>query len=224
MIAIIDYGAGNLRSVAKALAKLGYMAEVTSDAEVVAAAEAIILPGVGAAADAMESLRRLGLVDPLREAVAQDRPFFGVCLGLQLLFTASEEGGWHQCLGLLPGTVRRLPPGLKVPHMGWNRARQRGHHPLWKGIPDGSFFYFVHSYYVEPQDPSLVIGETEYGLTFPSVVARGRLAGTQFHPEKSGDLGLWVYDNFCQMAGLVPVAAGLKGPQEILRHSGGGTR
>ncbi|MDP2728841.1 MAG: imidazole glycerol phosphate synthase subunit HisH [Dehalococcoidia bacterium] len=211
MIAIVDYGAGNLRSVAKALAKLGYRAGVTSDPDAVAGAEAVILPGVGAAADAMESLRRLGLVDPLREALAQGKPFFGVCLGLQLLFSASEEGGWHECLGLLPGTVRRLPPGLKVPHIGWNQVRQRGEHSLWKKIPDNSYFYFVHSYYVEPEDSSLVIGETEYGLAFPSVIAQGNMVGTQFHPEKSGDMGLWVYDNFCQMAGLVPVAAGLGG-------------
>lgn len=211
MIAIVDYGAGNLRSVAKALAKLGYMARVTSDPAAVAEAEAIILPGVGAAADAMENLRRFGLVDTLRDTVAQNKPFFGVCLGLQILFAASEEGGWHECLGVLPGTVRRLPPGPKTPHMGWNRVKQIGDHPLWKKIPDDSFFYFVHSYYVDPGDTSTVIGETEYGLTFPSVVARGNLVGTQFHPEKSGDTGLWVYDNFCQMAGLVPVAAGLGG-------------
>jgi glutamine amidotransferase len=197
--------------VAKALAKLGYMARVTSEPAAVAEAEAIILPGVGAAADAMENLRRLGLVDTLREAVAQNKPFFGVCLGLQILFAASEEGGWHECLGVLPGTVRRLPPGPKTPHMGWNRVKQIGDHPLWKKVPDDSFFYFVHSYYVDPGDTSTVIGETEYGLTFPSVVARGNLVGTQFHPEKSGDTGLWVYDNFCQMAGLVPVAAGLGG-------------
>jgi len=211
LIAIVDYGAGNLRSVAKALAKLGYMAQVTSEPEVVAEAEAIILPGVGAAADAMESLGKRGLVNTLKEAVAQEKPFFGVCLGLQLLFEASEEGGWHPCLGLLPGTVRRLPPALKVPHMGWNRVRQVGDHPLWKGIPNSSYFYFVHSYYVAPQDESGVIGETDYGLTFASVMSRGNLVGTQFHPEKSGDLGLWVYDNFCRMAGLVPVAAGLGG-------------
>ncbi|MDO8688586.1 MAG: imidazole glycerol phosphate synthase subunit HisH [Dehalococcoidia bacterium] len=211
MIAIVDYGAGNLRSVAKALARLGYLAEVTGDATKVASAEAIILPGVGAAADAMENLRRLGLVEPLKEAIAQDRPFFGVCLGLQLLFTASEEGGWHECLGVLPGTVRRIPPGLKVPHMGWNRVVKAGDSPLWRKIPDNSYFYFVHSYYVDPEDQSLVVGETEYGLTFASAVARGNLVGTQFHPEKSGDTGLWVYDNFCQMAGIAPVAAGLGG-------------
>lgn len=197
--------------MAKALARLGYVAEVTGDATKVAAAEAIILPGVGAAADAMENLRRLGLVEPLKEAIAQDKPFFGVCLGLQLLFTASEEGGWHECLGILPGTVRRIPPGLKVPHMGWNRVEKTGDSPLWRKIPDSSYFYFVHSYYVDPEDRSLVIGETEYGLTFASAVARGNLVGTQFHPEKSGDTGIWVYDNFCQMAGIAPVAAGLGG-------------
>jgi glutamine amidotransferase len=204
----VDYGAGNLRSVAKALARLGYRAEVTNEAEAIEGAEAIILPGVGAAADAMDNLRALGLVEVLREAVQQGKPFFGVCLGLQLLFTASEEGGWHQCLGLLPGRVRRFPQGLKVPHMGWNQVAWRPGHPLQGRIPDNSNFYFVHSYYVEPEDPSLVIGETEYGLRFASVVARGNLVGTQFHPEKSGDLGLWVYDNFCQMAGIVPVDAG----------------
>ncbi len=197
--------------MSKALAKLGYVAEVTGDATKVAAAEAIILPGVGAAADAMENLRRLGLVETLREAIAQDKPFFGVCLGLQLLFTASEEGGWHECLGIIPGTVRRVPPGLKVPHMGWNRVKKAGDSPLWRKIPDSSYFYFVHSYYVDPEDRSLVIGETEYGLTFASAVARGNLVGTQFHPEKSGDTGLWVYDNFCQMAGIAPLAAGLGG-------------
>lgn len=211
LIAIVDYGAGNLRSVAKALARLGYVAEVTGDATRVEAADAIILPGVGAAADAMSNLRRLGLVEPLKEAVAAGRPFFGVCLGLQILFDTSDEDGGHQCLGILPGAVRRLPPGLKVPHMGWNQVRQTGGQDLWQKIPDSTYFYFVHSYYVEPEDRSVVIGETDYGVTFPSAVARGRLVGTQFHPEKSGDIGLWVYDNFCRMSGLVPTAAGLAG-------------
>ena len=202
MIAIIDYGAGNLRSVAKAIDRLGFEATVTSCAEDILGAQAVILPGVGAAADAMASLERLGLVQPIRDVIGQGKPFFGVCLGLQLLFAATEEGGWHECLGLLPGTVRRLPSGLKVPHMGWNQVRQRQGHPLFGGIPDAANFYFVHSYYVAPEDPSLVAGETDYGIDFCSAIAGDNLVATQFHPEKSGALGLRMYDNFLQHSGV----------------------
>jgi glutamine amidotransferase len=200
MIAIIDYGAGNLRSVVNAVSRLGYQPRITSSPIDVINAEAVILPGVGAAADTMASLERLGLISPIGQYIAEDRPFLGVCIGLQLLFTGTEEGGWHKCLGIIPGRVRRLPAGLKIPHMGWNQLRQRVSHPIFDGIPDEANFYFVHSYYVEPDDESLVIGETEYGIPICSVIARGKLVATQFHPEKSGEVGLRLYDNFIRLA------------------------
>jgi len=200
MIVIIDYGAGNLRSVTNALGRLGYQPEVTSRPEALEGARAVILPGVGAAADTMDNLGRKGLIAPIRRFIAQGRPFLGVCLGLQILFTGTEEGGWHDCLGVVPGKVARLPAGRKVPHMGWNQVRQKRPHPVFRDIPDGAYFYFVHSYYAAPEDRSLVIGETEYGLEFCSVLACGNLVATQFHPEKSGELGLKMYDNFLRMA------------------------
>jgi len=132
--------------------------------------------------------------------IAEGRPFLGVCIGLQILFTDTEEGGWHECLGIIPGRVRKLPSGLKVPHMGWNQVKQTISHPIFDGIPDEANFYFVHSYYVEPEDKSLVAGETEYGIRLCSVIARGNLVATQFHPEKSGDIGLRLYDNFIKLA------------------------
>jgi glutamine amidotransferase len=196
MIAIVDYGAGNLRSVANAIARLGYQPRITSNAEELAEARAVILPGVGAAGDTMESLRSLGLVEPIKKLIADDRPFFGVCIGLQLLFSGTEEGGWHDCLGIIPGRVKRLPDRLKVPHMGWNQVKQRLTHPVFENIPDNANFYFVHSYCGAPEDESLVAGETEYGVTMGSVLARGNLVATQFHPEKSGDNGLKMYANF----------------------------
>jgi len=199
-ITIIDYGAGNLRSVVNAISKLGYQAKVTRVPHEVLSAQAVILPGVGAAADTMANLQRLGLTDPLRRFIAEERPFLGVCIGLQILFIGTEEGGWHECLGIIPSVVRRLPPGLKIPHMGWNQVKQRTSHPIFDGIPDEANFYFVHSYYVEPGDRSLVAGETEYGIPFCSVMAKGNLIATQFHPEKSGKVGLKIYDNFIKMA------------------------
>mgnify|MGYP005846163995 CR=1 FL=1 len=201
-LAIIDYGAGNLRSVSKAVAHLGVEPNLTSSARDLLAADAAILPGVGAAGDTMRSLTRLELVEPIRQFVASGRPFFGVCLGLQVLFTVSEEGGAQRCLDLIPGTVRRLPAGLKVPHMGWNQVRQVVRHPLFTGIPDGAYFYFVHSYFCQPSDPGMTIGETEYGLTFCSVLAADNVVATQFHPEKSGHNGLQIYRNFLTLAGL----------------------
>ncbi len=200
MIAIIDYGAGNLRSVANAIARLGYQPRITNHAEDLSEAQAVILPGVGAAGDTMESLRKLGLVEPIKQLIADDRPFFGVCIGLQVLFTGTEEGGWHDCLGIIPGRVKKLPAGLKVPHMGWNQVKQRSNHPVFEGIPDEANFYFVHSYYGEPENKSLVAGETEYGVMMGSVITRGNLVATQFHPEKSGDYGLKMYANFLQHA------------------------
>jgi glutamine amidotransferase len=199
-IVVIDYGAGNLRSVANAIARLGYQPRITSDPAEVANAGAVILPGVGAAADTMASLKRLGMAQVIGRLMAEGRPFFGVCVGLQILFTSTEEGGGHECLGILPGRVKRLPSGLKIPHMGWNQVKQIVSHPIFEGIPDEANFYFVHSYYVEPEDRSLVAGETEYGVRLCSAIARGNLVATQFHPERSGEIGLKLYDNFIKLA------------------------
>ena len=200
MIAIIDYGAGNLRSVVNAVSKLGYRPEVTSSPEDVLSARAVILPGVGAAASTMANLKALGLASPVRRFIAEDRPFLGICIGLQILLAGTEEGGWCQCLDIVPGLVRKLPSKLKIPHMGWNQVKQKTSHPIFDGIPDEANFYFVHSYYVEPDDRSLVAGETEYGITMCSVLTRGNLVATQFHPEKSGEVGLRLYDNFIKIA------------------------
>jgi glutamine amidotransferase len=200
VVVVVDYGAGNLRSVANAIARLGYQPRITSDPGKVAKAQVVILPGVGAAGDTMESLERLKLANPIRQLIAEGRPFLGVCIGLQVLFTSTEEGGGHECLDIIPGRVRRLPPGLKIPHMGWNQVRQTISHPVFEGIPDKANFYFVHSYYVAPEDRSLVAGETEYGIPICSVIARGNLVATQFHPEKSGEAGLKLYDNFIKLA------------------------
>ncbi len=200
MIAIIDYGAGNLHSVTNAITKLGYQPRITSRQDEVLDAQAVILPGVGAAGDTMENLRRLGLVGPIGQLIAEGRPFFGVCIGLQILFNGTEEGDGHKCLGIIPGQVRRLPSGQKIPHMGWNQVKQQFSHPIFDGIPDEANFYFVHSYYGEPEDKSLIAGETEYGIPICSVIARENLVATQFHPEKSGELGLRMYDNFLKLA------------------------
>jgi len=200
MIAIIDYGAGNLRSVVNALSRLGYEAKVTTSPAQVLKAQAVILPGVGAAADTMANLRRQELDGPIRQVVAEGKPFLGVCIGMQVLLSGTEEGGNHQCLGIIPGMVRKFAPGLKVPHMGWNQVRQRVAHPVFEGIADGANFYFVHSYYVDPDDAGLVASETEYGIPFCSVIAKDNLIATQFHPEKSGEVGLKVYDNFIKIA------------------------
>jgi glutamine amidotransferase len=204
MIAIVDYGAGNLRSVAKAFEHLGYQPTVTQRRDDLAAATAVVLPGVGAAADTMRNLAARDLVAPIKEAIHSGKPFFGVCMGLQALLEDSEEGGGQRCMGIIPGTVCRLPAGLKVPHMGWNQVRQRRAHALFEGIPDGSNFYFVHSYYVAPEEAGVIAGDTEYGVTFCSVLIRDNLVATQFHPEKSGAPGLRLYDNFARLAGLRP--------------------
>jgi glutamine amidotransferase len=200
VITIVDYGAGNLRSVVNAITKLGYQAKITSSPRDLLNAQAVILPGVGASAATMENLKRLGLVSPICQLIVDGRPFFGVCIGLQVLFTSTDEGGWHECLGVIPGRVRKLPSGLKIPHMGWNQVKQKVSHLVFEGIPDEANFYFVHSYYVEPDDKSLVAGETDYGIPICSVIARGNLVATQFHPEKSGEFGLKMYANFFKMA------------------------
>ncbi len=200
MIAVIDYGAGNIRSVVNALGKLGYDVNVTSDPAEVLCADTVILPGVGAAADTMAGLRKLGLIEPIRRIIAEDRPFLGICIGQQVLFAATEEGGWNECLGIFAGTVRKLPDGLKIPHMGWNQVRQTVSHPIFEGVPDEANFYFVHSYYADPEDTSIVIGTTDYGVTINSVIARGNLVATQFHPEKSGEAGLTILGNYINNA------------------------
>ena len=200
MITIVDYGAGNLRSVVNAINKLGYQPKITNSPDEILNAQVVILPGVGAAADTMKNLNALGLASSIRQFIAEGRPFLGVCLGLQILFTGSEEGGWHECLGIIPGRVRRIPAGLKVPHIGWNQVKQKLSHSVFNGVPDEANFYFVHSYYVEPDDSSLVVGETYYGVPICSVLARDNLVATQFHPEKSGEPGLRMYDNFIKLA------------------------
>ena len=202
MIAIIDYGAGNLRSVTNALVKLGYQPKVTRDPEDVLNAAAVIFPGVGAAADAMQSLRNSGLDEAIREVIRENQPLFAVCVGMQVLLSSTEEGGWNECLGIITGTVRRLPAGLKVPHIGWNQVKQMARHPIFEDIPDESNFYFVHSYYAEPEDTTVITGTTEYGVTLCSVLIKHNLVATQFHPEKSGTIGLRMYANFLKMAGV----------------------
>lgn len=195
MIALVDYGMGNLRSVEKALELVGVPVRVTSDPEDLERAAGIVLPGVGAFAEAMENLERRGLSGPLLKAIRRGKPFLGICLGLQLLFEEGEEGGVPG-LGVLPGRVPRLPAGVKVPHMGWNSLRFRKPALLWDGIPDGSYFYFVHSYYVEPAREDLVAATTDYGISFAAAVSTGNLFGVQFHPEKSSSLGLRILENF----------------------------
>jgi glutamine amidotransferase len=200
-VVIVDYGAGNLRSVTRAVAHAGVDALVTSEPAALEDAKALIVPGVGAAADTMAHLRDGGLVGPIREYIASGRPFLGVCMGMQALFDVSEEGGSHECLGVLPGRIVRFPQGLTVPHMGWNNVHVRGELPVFEGIAQDAYFYFVHSYYPRPQDDAYVIAEAEYaGVRFPAVVGRDNLMATQFHPEKSGADGLQLYANFLRLA------------------------
>lgn len=196
MIAVIDYGRGNLGSVENALVRLGTRAVVTQDPRVIEDARALVLPGDGAFHDAMSSLQSLGLLDPLKAALDEGRPFLGICLGYQLLFTESEEFGQGKGLDVIPGTVRRFPGGLKVPHMGWNTVEHRGDLRIFEGIPSGAHFYFVHSFYPSAADPSLPMATCTYGLTFPAAVGRGTLFATQFHPEKSQRWGLKLLENF----------------------------
>ncbi|PYM57407.1 MAG: imidazole glycerol phosphate synthase subunit HisH [Candidatus Rokuibacteriota bacterium] len=196
MIAVIDYGRGNLGSVENALERLGMRAVVTQDPRVVEDARALVLPGDGAFHDAMSNLQSLGLLEPLKAALDEGRPFLGICLGYQLLFTESEEFGQGKGLDVIPGTVRRFPGGLKVPHMGWNAVEHRGDLRIFDGIPSGAHFYFVHSYYPSATDPSLPAATCTYGVTFPAAVGRGTLFATQFHPEKSQRWGLKLLENF----------------------------
>ena len=203
MLTIIDYGVGNLRSVYMAFKRLGVEAHVTADPAEVRAAPALVLPGVGAFGDAMENLQALHLEQSIVTAVKQGVPFLGICLGLQLLFEVSEEMGEHRGLGLLAGRVRRFPPDLTVPHMGWNQIHQATCAPLWRGVPDHSYVYFVHSYYAEAEERAVVAAWTDYGMDYASAVAQGNLYAIQFHPEKSQGVGERILRNFCVEAGIL---------------------
>lgn len=209
MIAVIDYGVGNLRSVEKAVCHIGGEAEVTSDPAKVDKADAVILPGVGAFAEAMRKLDEKGMIMPVRNAIARNKPFLGICLGMQLLFDYSEEAengrGRVEGLGIFRGVIRQIPRdmGLKVPHMGWNSIRITGDSSdgssacrLFKGLSNKPYMYFVHSYCLEAEDRDLVTAETRYGIRFDAAIGRGRVFATQFHPEKSGEAGLAVLRNF----------------------------
>ena len=200
-IVVVDYGAGNLRSVARALEIGGADAVLTERPEDLSTADAVIFPGDGAARSAMDGLRERGLVEPIRRAVASGRPFLGVCLGLQVLMSASDEDGGVECLGVIPGRVVRLTTEQKIPHIGWNQVQRRRSHRLFVDVPDGANFYFVHSYVVVPDDPGCIVATTDYGLAFASVLAVDNVAATQFHPEKSADVGMRVYRNFVRWAG-----------------------
>lgn len=201
-VVVIDYDAGNLHSVRRALEHVGAEPVVSADPDDILNAGALVLPGVGAAADTMFKLTERGLVEPILEYIAEGRPFLGVCMGLHALLSHSEEGGGIDCLGVLPGTARLFAggEGLKVPHMGWNTVDWLREHPVTAGIPTGSYFYFVHSYYPQPEDPGLALGETDYGVRFASILASGYVVATQFHPEKSGRDGLRLYRNFVDWA------------------------
>lgn len=196
MIAIVDYGMGNLRSVQKGFEKAGFTAHIVHTPEAVKQARGIVLPGVGAFKDAMNNLQSLGMIEAIYKVIDMGKPFLGICLGKQLLFETSEEWGLTKGLGVFRGRVRRLPKSLKVPHMGWNQVEIQHSCPLLERVPDRSFFYFVHSYYVAPEEADLTVGLTEYGIKFASITGRANIFGIQFHPEKSSIWGLKVLSNF----------------------------
>jgi glutamine amidotransferase len=194
---IVDYGMGNLRSVEKAVSTVGGRPIISTDPEDILKAERLILPGVGAFGDAMRNLGQSGLDNAVRNAVHQGKPLLGLCLGLQLLFSRSEEFGSHEGLDLIPGLVRRFDDSvLRVPHVGWNQIEAVRPDPLLSNIPDGSYFYFVHSFFVEPERPEDVLAWTSYGRSFCSIAGRGKVWGAQFHPEKSQDAGKQLLRNF----------------------------
>lgn len=205
MIAVVNYGMGNLRSVSKALEKAGAETIVTSDARDISKANAIVLPGVGAFYHAMENLKKLELLQVLYKVIAKGTPFLGICLGFQLLFTESEEGDSCPGLNLIRGKVRRFNPaimdkyGMKVPHMGWNRIKIKKETPLLSTISDSSFMYFAHSYYVDPENKDIIITTTDYGIEFVTMIQKENIFAMQFHPEKSGESGLKILKNFCRV-------------------------
>jgi glutamine amidotransferase len=211
VIAVVDYGMGNLRSVLKALEHVvsdGQSVIVSSNADEIASAERVVFPGQGAARDCMKHLKDLQLDEVVLKA-AHEKPFLGICMGMQILMAHSEENNGVICMNMYSGDVRAFADeslkaqmsGLKIPHMGWNKVQQTNAHPLWRGIEDNSRFYFVHSYYVDPQDPSLTVGVTDYGIDFVSAIARDNVFAAQFHPEKSAHDGLQLLKNFCHWDG-----------------------
>jgi glutamine amidotransferase len=198
MIAIIDYGMGNLRSVQKGFEYVGCKAEITNEPGKILRAEKVVLPGVGAFSDAMDNLREMGMIDVIYEIINIGKPFLGICLGMQLLMDRSNEGGSFEGLGIIKGEVKRIPPapGLKIPHMGWNELRFKPGSLLFAGLQPNVDVYFVHSYYVDTQYSEAVIGTTDYGRKITGAVKKGNVTGVQFHPEKSGDAGLQILRNF----------------------------
>ncbi|MDG1990293.1 MAG: imidazole glycerol phosphate synthase subunit HisH [Dehalococcoidia bacterium] len=195
-ITIIDYGAGNVRNVYRALSAIGIEALISQNQDDILNSDGVILPGVGAAQDTMQHLAEKGLVNAIKDFVNDGKPFLGICMGLQALFDYSLEGGKQECLGLIPGKIVKFSGDLTVPHMGWNQIKIIKNHSLLKGIDNNSYFYFVHSFYPEPIDNDVVLTTTEYGSDFASIVAKNNIYATQFHPEKSGEIGLLIYKNF----------------------------
>jgi glutamine amidotransferase len=199
VITVVDYKLNNLRSIENTLRRLGHDVQVTSDPKVVREAEKLILPGVGAFRDAMENLTDFGLSEPFIERVKAGVPTLGICLGMHLVFSESEEFGIHRGLDLLPGRVRRIPEGVIVPHMGWNQLHLKKQDPLLTGLEPGSFVYFVHSYYVDPADSEITLASTDHGIEFAAIVHKDNIWATQFHPEKSQKVGERLLDNFARL-------------------------
>lgn len=199
MISIIDYNAGNLRSVQKALEKCGANTEVTSNPDDLLHADKVVFPGVGAFGKAMESVNSFGFCDPIHDFIAAGKPFLGICLGLQLMFDSSEESPGVQGLSILRGTVQRFSHDLKAPHLGWNELKQVRKSPLWQGVADDGYFYFAHTFFIAPEDESVIVGATEYGGAVPVAIKSGNVFGLQFHPEKSQAVGLQVLANFVNL-------------------------